>query len=122
MNREMEARPAVWAAVIEYYGSDYSQWAIRWLTEDQEDAKIGDVLRPSYEWDIENDVSCHATTGEMLPGTCGVELIEGTLDEIEEAISTAPYCGKIALIAGDFAGYGNDPKEVYLENARVMGL
>lgn len=122
MNREMEARLAVWATVIEYYGSDYNQWAIRWLTEDQEDAKIGDVLRPSYEWDIENDVSCHVTTGEMLPGTCGVELIEGTLDEIEEAISTAPYYGKIALIAGDFAGYGDDPKEVYLENARVMGL
>ena len=109
MNTEIKERAVAWAKIVEYYGQNYGQWAIRWLTEDQEGVKVGDVLRPSYEWDIENDVSCHATTGEMLPGTCGVELTEGSYCEIEEVLATAPY-------------YGNDKGEVYVESARVKGL
>lgn len=122
MNREMEERIYAWAKIIEFFSPHCRQWAIRWLTYDQENAKVGDCLRPSYEWDIENDISCYETTGEMLPGTCGVELVEGGIDEIEEVIASAPYCGKPVLIAGKFGGYGNDPKEVYVVDAAVMAL
>lgn len=122
MNREMKERIEVWAKTVEFFGTNCKQWAIRWLTDDQEGAKVGDCLRPSYEWDIENDISCYGTTGEMLPGTCGIWLAEGSIDEIEEIITSAPYYGKPVLIVGEFGGLGNDPREVYIVDAVVMGV
>lgn len=122
MNREMEERIEVWSKTIKFLPPNCKEWAIRWLTDDQEGAKVGDCLRPSYEWDIENDISCYETTGEMLPGTCGMGLSEGSIDEIEEVIASAPYYGKPVLIAGEFGGFGNDLKEVYIIDAVVMAV
>ncbi len=38
--------------------------------EDDENYKIGDTARNSYEWDVENDCSTYYTTGEECDGTC----------------------------------------------------
>lgn len=112
----------------------------------------GETLEASYQWDIENDISCYETTGEQLPGTSAIDItelvidrpfgIDGAARRIFDILTTARYDGYPCIIRGAFVGYGqdedevlidgaevvmslvngNDPKEVYLENARVMGL
>lgn len=91
----------------------------------------GEGLESSYQWDIENDVSCYETTGEQLAGTSAINIIELILDdtyyEVEEAarqifeiITTAAYDGYPCIIRGAFSEYGQDGGEVLIEDAEVV--
>lgn len=91
----------------------------------------GEGLEASYQWDIENDVSCYETTGVQLAGTSAINIIELILDdtyyEVDEAarqifeiITTAAYDGYPCIIRGAFSEYGQDENEVLIEDAEVV--
>lgn len=93
-------------------------------------ARCGEVLAPSYQWDIENDISCYETTGEKLPGTSVVDITNYIIDlsygvseaarQIFEMITTAAYDGYPCIIRGAFSEYGQDDGEVLIEYAEVI--
>lgn len=93
-------------------------------------AQGGEGLGPSYQWDIENDVSCYETTGEQLAGTSAIDITNYILDlsyevseaarQIFEMITTAAYDGYPCIIRGVFAGYGQDDNEVLIDDAEVV--
>lgn len=91
----------------------------------------GETLEASYQWDIENDISCYETTGEQLAGTSAINIIELIIDdryyEVDEAarrifeiITTANYDGYPCIIRGAFSEYGQDDNEVLIEGAEVV--
>lgn len=105
---------------------------VRVLTDD-EDYNIGDTCRNSYDWDYENDISCYETDGTELNGTCAIDTeIDTTWDskeEIEEKILNAInfiksnyWNSKIVVIGGNNVEYGQDPKEIIIEDAEVIRL
>ena len=110
---------------------NYKWIGIRHLAED-ENYTVGDFCRNSYDWDYENDRSSYESDEPIeLPGTCAYNTrIESGWDEDEEIESkirksvseSACYSGKIAVIAGNSAEYGNDPEEIIIENAEVIYL
>ena len=109
----------------------YTYIGIRHLADD-ENYQIGDFCRNSYDWNYENDCSSYYTENpEELPGTCAYNTnINSSWDDGEEikgkiitAISESDcYSGRIAIIAGKSAEYGNDQEEIIIENAEVIYL
>lgn len=89
-----------------------------------------EALEPSYQWDIENDISCYETTGERLPGTSAInitELIVDRLYTVDEAarqifdiVTTADYDGYPCIIRGVFIEYGQDEGEVLIDDAEAV--
>lgn len=90
--------------------------------------RCGEALAPSYQWDIENDVSCYETTGEQLPGTSVIDITDVIIcyetDEaarqIFDVVTTASYDGYPCIVHGPFAGYGQDEDEVLIHGAEVV--
>lgn len=92
--------------------------------------RCGEVLEPSYQWDIENDISCYETTGEQLHGTSAIDITELIIDasySIDEAtrqifdiVTTANYDGYPCIIRGAFSEYGQDAGEVLIDGAQVV--
>ena len=92
--------------------------------------RCGEVLEPSYQWDIENDISCYETTGEQLHGTSAIDITEMIIDRsygVDEAarrifdiVTAQRYDGYPCLIRGAFAGYGQDEGEVLIDGAQVV--
>lgn len=88
----------------------------------------GEVLGSSYQWDIENDISCYETTGEQLPGTSAIDITDIIVYyETDEAarqifgiVTTANYDGYPAIIRGPFAEYGQDEGEILIDGAEVV--
>lgn len=75
---------------------------------------VGDILENSYVWDGDEK------TDDELPGTCCFK----TWEALE---SYAKYSkgigGKIVLIKGDFAGYGQDfADEIHIADAEVVAV
>ena len=93
-------------------------------------AQGGEGLEASYQWDIENDVSCYETTGEQLAGTSAIDItyyiieryyeVSEAARQIFEIVTTANYDGYPCIIRGVFAGYGQDDNEVLIEDAEVV--
>lgn len=93
-------------------------------------ARCGEVLEPSYQWDIENDISCYETTGEQLPGTSAVDITDLIIDasymideaarEIFDVVTAGRYDGYPCIIRGAFSEYGQDDDEVLIEGAEVV--
>lgn len=110
---------------------NYKWIGIRHLAED-ENYTVGDFCRNSYDWDYENDCSSYDAENPIeLDGTCAYDTrIDSNWDDDEEieekilkAISESDcYSGRIAIIAGNYAEYGNDPEEIIIENAEVIYL
>lgn len=106
---------------------NYNYLGARGIHQD-EIYKIGDIARPSKDWDFEND----RESGNNLPGTSAVAIninrIFDEAEEIEEKIADAvemarPYGdGRVAIIAGNRASHGDDPGEVVIEDAIVIAL
>ena len=46
--------------------------------------RCGEALEPSYQWDMENDISCYETTREQLPGTSAIDITEMIVDRSYE--------------------------------------
>lgn len=119
-------------ALIKKITEENYKWiGVRHLSDD-EDYSVGDFCRNSYDWDYENDCSSYDSENpEELPGTCAYDTkINSNWDDEEEienkilkAISESDcYYGKVAVIAGNYAEYGNDPEEIIIENAEVIYL
>lgn len=92
--------------------------------------RCGEVLEPSYQWDIENDISCYETTGEQLHGTSAIDITELIIDasysideatrQIFDVVTTARYDGYPCVIRGAFSEYGQDYGEVLIDGAQVV--
>lgn len=88
----------------------------------------GEGLEASYQWDIENDVSCYETTGEQLSGTSAIDVtemiiaysIDGATRQIFDIVTEARYDGYPCIIRGAFSEYGQDYGEVLIEDAEVV--
>lgn len=92
--------------------------------------RCGEVLEPSYQWDIENDISCYETTGEQLYGTSAVNITELIIDasysvdeaarQIFDIVTEQCYDGYPCIIRGAFSEYGQDDGEVLIDGAKVI--
>lgn len=90
--------------------------------------RCGEVLEPSYQWDIENDVSCYETTGEQLPGTSAIDITVAIITkEVNEAarqifdvVTAGRYDGYPCIVRGPFGGYGQDDGEALIDGAEVV--
>ena len=92
--------------------------------------RCGEVLEPSYQWDIENDVSCYETTREQLPGTSAIDIsaiicdltycVDEAARQIFDIVTTARYDGYPCIICGPFAGYGQAEDEVLIDRPEVV--
>lgn len=92
--------------------------------------RCGEALEASYQWDIENDISCYETTGERLPGTSAIDITELIVDrsygvdeaarQILDIVTTAKYDGYPCIIRGAFSEYGQDYGEVLIDGAQVV--
>ena len=88
----------------------------------------GEALEPSYQWDIENDISCYETTGEQLSGTSAIDItvaiitkeVNEAARQIFEIVTTANYDGYPCIIRGAFSEYGQDDDEVLIEDVEVV--
>lgn len=119
-------------ALIKKINEEGYAWIVIRHLSDDENYEVGDFCRNSYDWDYENDCSSYDTENpEELPGTCayntGIDSAWDDDDEIEEKIlkaisGSSCYSGKIAVIAGNRAEYGNDQEEIIIENAEVIYL
>lgn len=104
---------------------------VRVLTEDQ-NTNVGEVLRNSYDWDYEEDVTSFGNSGNELNGSCAITVCEDMAsfddEEILEALEIAKekasnYSGgKMVLIGGDCCEYGADEGEIIIENAKVIAF
>lgn len=93
-------------------------------------ARCGEVLEPSYQWDVENDISCYETTGEQLYGTSAVNITELIIDasysvdeaarQIFDIVTEQRYDGYPCIIRGAFSEYGQDDGEVLIDGAEVV--
>lgn len=108
----------------------YSVVAIRHLCED-EDYRVGDICRNSFQYDLEYDDSSYYTNPVELNGTCGYSIFgpcDLEEDEVEEAKEqlidglkkSADYGGKPVIIAGHRYEYGWDEEEVIIPYAEVI--
>ena len=92
--------------------------------------RCGEVLEPSYQWDIENDISCYETTGEQLHGTSAVDITDLIIDasymideaarQIFDIVTAQRYDGYPCIIRGAFSEYGQDDGEVLIDGAKVI--
>ena len=104
----------------------YNYLGIRGTCQD-EDYKIGDYARNSYDWDAENDCS----SDEQLDGTSTIQIDTAWLDDADDLISRIEdsiadvdcYHGhQVVLLGGDYGTPGTDGGEVVIGNARVMAI
>lgn len=92
--------------------------------------RCGEVLEPSYQWDIENDISCYETTGEQLAGTSAIDITELIIDasysvgeaarQIFDIVTEQRYDGYPCIVRGAFSEYGQDDGEVLIDGAGVV--
>lgn len=92
--------------------------------------RCGEVLEPSYQWDIENDISCYETTGEQLAGTSAIDITELIIDasysvgeaarQIFDIVTEQRYDGYPCIVRGAFSEYGQDDGEVLIDGAQVV--
>ena len=92
--------------------------------------RCGEALEPSYQWDIENDISCYETTGEQLGGTSAIDITElivnapYSVDEaarqIFDIVTEQRYDGYPCIIRGAFSEYGQDDGEVLIDGTKVI--
>lgn len=127
MEKIMKVAQKIWDEDLIFVG-------VRTLCDDEQ-YKIGDYCRESYEWNYEYDCSTYDIDGEneeTAGGTCAtyinvdVDSVEELAQEIKKAIEfNKIYPGsKQAIIAGD--GYDTsgvlDDKEIRIKNAYVLEL
>lgn len=102
---------------------------------DDEQYKVGDECRESYEWNFEHDCSTYDLDGEegmKAGGTCATQIIVDTEDaeELAKRIEgivkeNAAYLGdRQAVIAGHGANIDHtlDPNEIRLLDAYVLAV
>lgn len=119
-------------SLYEGYGKNYRFLGIREQAED-ENYKVGDTARDSYDWDYENDRSRYETDGETLPGaaTIGINFTAETgydYNDFEDAFQSALKDsdgygdGRKVILGSKNVEYGQDPGEWDLPNAKVIAV
>jgi hypothetical protein len=101
----------------------YDALGLRALTSDQR-YRVGDDVRPSRDWDFENDTS----SDKYLAGTSMIGLdinhifdTEDLLSEVNTSLGMMNYGdGPIVLIGGDASISGDDPSESIIINGKVL--
>lgn len=108
---------------------------VRALADDEE-YKVGDYCRDSYEWDLENDCSTYHTTGEIANGTCATMIeteyfkTDDWETELAENIKKAVEANKerygdkqVIVVSKRVNNDGMfDPGEIRLVNAKVIAV
>jgi hypothetical protein len=89
--------------------TSYNYYGIRTCRAD-ENYKIGDICRNSYDWDFENDCS----SNNELDGTCCTQIDTNVDHRYGE--------GRRIIIAGDSRSYGSDAGEIIIKNAVVIKI
>ena len=122
--------------IAEYVEENGLTIGIRGLCEDEE-YKVGDTARESYEWDFENDCSTYVTDGEegLKTGGTSCLMIGNDMDDVEELaanieksfddIKDYGYPGKgFALLVSKHPNNDGafDPGETRLEDAEVIAI
>lgn len=88
---------------------------------------IGETVKNSMDWDFENDCS----SDEELNGASAIEVVDVDFDNIEttkNAIDEVAKLvrgygkGQMVIIASDDVDYGDDPGEIVMSSAVVVGL
>lgn len=99
-----------------------------------EEVKKGEIIRNSFDHDYENDISSfHSENPVELEGACAIEVSYGWEDEdfeafkeeIEEAFNFASeaYQGQqIVLIGGESYSWGEDEREIIIEEAKALHI
>lgn len=135
METEMEEVVEEIKTVAKEENRTFAYVGFRQLMED-EDYKVGDYARNSYEWDLENDDSTYFTTKEETDGTCVtggmIELAYDTDEEIIEKLKAwqaanddENYDGvrQAILIGFSEGGYGTrDENELRIVGAKVLAF
>lgn len=107
--------------------ANYNYIGARGLHPDEQ-YKIGDMTRNSKDWDFENDCSSEKDLGGISSITIDINRIFDEPNDIEKKIANAADTarlygdGRIAIIAGNLAEYGDDPNEIVIKNAIVIAL
>jgi hypothetical protein len=102
--------------------TSYASYGLRALTRDQLSLSVGDILPPSRDY-----VEDHETT-ESLAGSSaiGLDVLGGEIDadDVDKAMTlVAKYSGDVvALVAGHFAGNGEDMGEILISDAGIIAL
>lgn len=102
-------------------------FGIRSLCGD-EDYKVGETARPSYDWDHETDRTTYGTDGEREIGTAAIQVgvcdVAVTSDDVRKAVAAAKAYGgrRLALLASDDCTGGEDVHEVDLRDAEVLAV
>lgn len=108
---------------------------VRALADDEE-YRVGDYCRDSYEWDLENDCSTYHTTGELANGTCATMIeteyfkTDDWETELAENIKKALEANKerygdkqVIVVSKQVNNDGMfDPGEIRLVNAKVIAV
>ena len=111
-------------------GANYWAVGVRSLCKDEE-YKVGDICRDSYEWDVEEDCSTYYTTGETANGTCAtrIDTAANTPEKLAEKIAKAlkdnkGYGGTQVVIAGNKVNNDGmfDPDEIRIVDAKVIAV
>ena len=119
----------------------YNAFGIRSIRKAAGFLNVGDSCPDSYDWNLEFDCSTYDTTGKRLPGASAVGICWTNLwldgdddDDVAEEIGKAIEMSdngywfndsehQMLLIGGcDGSTYGDDPDEVVIENAKVLGI
>lgn len=97
------------------------------VVRNNETYSIGDVVNNSKDWDFENDRSSDID----LNGASAIEVVDVDFDETEEAKSLIIAAseivrdygkGQMVIIASNNVDYGDDPDEIVMSNAVVVGI
>lgn len=106
--------------------SKYNYLGIRGTCQD-EDYKIGDYARNSYDWDAENDCS----SNDQLEGTSTIQIdntwlegIDDLINRIENSITDVDcYHGQqIVVLGGNYCSQGTDEGEIIIRGAKVLAI
>lgn len=86
------------------------------LRFDTESYAIGDILPESREWEDGE------LTGNLLDGTCAVEIRNGNIEAALKIAKREGYTGTAYIIAGNQASYGEDAREIIITDAEAVAI
>ena len=115
--------------------NNLAAYGLRAIDNDKMPA-IGEDVEFSHDWDFEND----CFSDELLNGSSTIGIVtlshcpisedldsdekEEMMANIEQSIKLIKqYCydgNQVVLVAGDFAGYGDDPSEILINGIRIL--
>ena len=114
--------------IIENNRMQFGYFGIRAMTRNPKTdelsvAIVGEYVENSYDWSDRDYVD---STDDELGGTCAVGIdLDVEVEEVEEILNrfNGLYCSsgqQVALLACDHREYGDDHREIVMQNAVVL--